>query len=167
MSMRRLAAHDVHATYIYCDTLVVWRGMKTCACVHALGSNLISQVHLAALCNGRHVTESWCAGRYVPRAVLMDLVSQASWLSSCSKRLLCLNTLCYACCKRLHLTRDGCRRSQAPWTQCAPAHSARSSGPTTSYSARYLPTLAALSSPAHLALDVPTTPLGPCSGACD
>ena len=89
MSMRHLAAHHVHATYLFCDTLVVWRGIETCACVHVLGSNLISQVYLAALCNGRHVTESWCAGRYVPRAVLMDLVSQASWLSPCTKRLLC------------------------------------------------------------------------------
>ena len=55
----------------------------------ALDNNLISQVYLAALCNGRQFTKSWCAGRYVPRAVLMDLVSQASWLSSCSKRVLC------------------------------------------------------------------------------
>ncbi len=83
------------------------------------------------------VSVSMYAGRYVPRAVLMDLVSSAPQPLHHGSELLCLKlkVLCRAnACSR----EAGCPcRSPVLWTQCVPAHSVRSSGPTTSSSARY------------------------------
>ena len=94
-------------------------------------------------------------GRYVPRAVLMDLVGSESTFNSLQFLITAMCASCLVCTDHqisgvgvayqsivvvVGLSLIACpalaNRSRAPWTQCAAAPTARSSAQTTLSSAR-------------------------------
>lgn len=149
------------------DKCVLQRGQRRCACA-AFPSTFrrtamptcapVACILICILRTSCHIVLAACAGRYVPRAVLMDLV----WLPVFEWQLLpdrSVKHRMHSRASRLPFDNDWARqaevltniwtcltmrRSQAPWTACARGPLDRSSGLTTSSSGRH-----AFNHPAH------------------